>query len=110
LSGTSSQGEVWIGAIHVRKLDGCKVLKDEAGAFTNVISCAASEEEFRRKLDFLADKRRLFIVGIRLIMLASQWRQKYASDTELEELIAAAEQNSNEILYSTFYAYRRDSA
>ena len=110
MSGGSSQWEVWIGAVHVRKLDGCTVLKDEAGAFTNVISCAASEEEFRRRIEFFAQNLRLFIVEIKLIVRANQWRQNYASDAELEELIAAAEQNSREILYSTFYTYQRDSA
>jgi hypothetical protein len=105
-----SGGELWIAAVHVRKLDGCEILKEEAGAFTNAIGWASDEKEFRQKVERTAAKIKLFVVDFKSVDLVAQRRQKFGLDDELEELVVKTEQNPKDVLCSTFFTYKRDSA
>jgi hypothetical protein len=110
LSEAVSRTELWIAAIHVRKLDGCEILKEEAGAFTNAIAWATDENEFRGKVERTASKMKLFVVEFKSVDLVAQRRQKFAFDDELNELVVKAEENPNAVLYGKFFTYLRDSA
>jgi hypothetical protein len=104
------QLELWIAAVHLRKLDGCEILKEEAGAFTNAIGWASTEEEFRRKVERTASKIKLFVVEFKSVDLVVQRRKKFGLDDELEGLVLQAEQNPKDVLSSTFFTYKRDQA
>jgi hypothetical protein len=105
-----SEGELWIAAIHVRKFDGCEILKEEAGAFTNAIGWAPDENEFRRKVERTAAKIKLFVVNFKSVELVVQRRRQFGLDDELEELVLKSEQNPKDVLCSTFFTYKRDTA
>ncbi|HUK31046.1 MAG TPA: hypothetical protein VLV89_08030 [Candidatus Acidoferrum sp.] len=110
MSGGVGGGELWIAAVHLRKLDGCEILKEEAGAFTNAIGWASDENEFRQKVERTAAKIKLFVVEFKSVDLVTQRREKFGLDGELEELVAKAQRNQKDVLTSTFFTYKRDNA
>jgi hypothetical protein len=104
------KNEVWIGLVEVRKYPDCEILAGKPGAFTNIITWASSNEEFRQKVVQLAMSLRLFVVGIEGAEPLAQRKQKFSIDPELEALEEQASLNPNAILYGTFHTYLRDEA
>jgi hypothetical protein len=102
--------ELWIGVAHVRKLEGCELLENSTGAYTNIITWASNEDEYRSKVELIASKLRLFVLEVEATEPVSQRKRKFQLDEELEELVESAERNPNAILYGTFYTYPKDDA
>lgn len=98
--------ELWVGVVELRRLPGCELLTEAAGAFTNVVTWAVSAEDFRTKAETLAESSKLFVASIeREEPLATRSARAYLTE-ELEELVNRAESNPNAILYGLFHTYK----
>jgi hypothetical protein len=102
--------ELWIGVAHIRKLDGCEIMAGAAGAYTNIITWASNEEEFRKKVEIIASKLVVFVVEIEAAEPVSQRKERLGLSGDLGELVESAEHNPNAILYGTFHNYLKDDA
>jgi hypothetical protein len=102
--------ELWVGLVELRRLPGCQLLIGSAGAFTNVMTWAASVEDFRKKAETLAESLDLFVACIEGEEPLAIRQARGCLTEELEELVYSAESNANAILYGKFHTYKFDQA
>ena len=98
--------EIWIGLIEVKPLEGCEILDDAKGAFINVVMCASSNEDFRRKSESTVAEMRLFIADRESPEpLIARRKRQGDFDEEIEDIISRSEDHPGEIVFGTFHLY-----
>jgi len=102
----SDKIEVWIGTAGVVPRNGCDLLSADKGAYTNVLTLARSEEEYRAKLTGA-----LNYYGLELISLENVEPLSLRVDPAAEILTIARElghdNNPQHIRFATFHTFRR---
>ena len=102
----SDKIEVWIGTAGVVPREGCDVLSADRGAYTNFLTLARDEEEYRAKLTGA-----LNYYGLELISLEGVEPLSLRIDPAEEILTIARElghdNNPQHIRFATFHTFRR---
>ena len=101
--------QLCIGLAEVRASERSDVLEDMKGAFVNIVTWAASAEEFKYNAELVLSKLHLFVVEIQDFEVVSRRRKKVEFSEEIEDMIERAECNPNAIIYGTFHTYERDA-
>lgn len=105
----TSSLKIWIGLVEVRPLEGCEILDDAKGAFTNVVMWATNSEDYRRKSESTVAEMKLFVVDIERSEPVIVRREREGDfDEELENIISRSEDHPDEIVFGTFHLYNKD--
>jgi hypothetical protein len=102
--------EIWIGKVEVRNLVGATFLADAKGAFVNMVTWAASTQEFRNNVELVLRELGLYVPEVENPEPVSIRRKSAELDDDIEDMISRAEHNPNAIIYGTFHQYKRDDA
>jgi hypothetical protein len=104
--GTKTKEVVWIGVAGVIPKEGCELISADKGAYTNFLTLAANEAEYRSKV---ADV--LGYYNLELLQLSDIRPFSEADDPNDEILQIAREiqeqQNLKHVRYATFYTFPR---
>jgi len=100
--------ELWIGLVELKPFD--RKAYGAAGAFTNVITWAASKDEFRVKAETIAAELEMYVADIEEDEPVAARLENHTVSEEVEDLIEQAQTNPNAILYATFHTYLNDDA
>ena len=105
--------QLWIGLVELRSADPTNhTLKESKGAFVNVVTWAATADDYRRKAEMIAQGLGLFVAAIENEEPVAIRRDKAHGtfEGEIEDMISRAETNPNAIIYGTFHTFDRDDA
>jgi hypothetical protein len=97
---------VWIGVVGVVPREGCELLSPDEGAYTNFLTLARGDSEYRAKVIGA-----LFYYQLELLEFENV-RPFSWSDTPSEEILAIAvkleeERNPQHVVYATFNTFPR---
>ena len=99
----NAQPELWIGLVELKPLNPQEY--GAAGAFTNIITWARDEMEFRKKAETIAATLDLYVISIEDEERLAERTNKYTVSEDIEDMIQRAESNPNAIVYGTFHRY-----
>jgi hypothetical protein len=100
--------ELWIGLVELKPLD--REGFGAAGAFTNIVTWATDQAEFRSKAESSAATMNLYVVDIEDEEPFAERIKKYSVADEIEDMVEQAESNPDATVYGTFHRYPRDEA
>jgi hypothetical protein len=101
-----SQHELWIGLVELKPLDRSEF--DFAGAYTNIVTWAASPESFSSKGNLIAERLNMFVAAIDEAEPLTA-RTETATE-EVDDLVRQARSDQNAIVFGTFDSYSFDDA
>lgn len=97
--------ELWVGLVELRPL------KKGHGkpAFTNILTWASNSESFRAKVDTIAAKLDMYVIGVEGEEPLAARRERSKLTEDLEDMLLRASSNPNAIVYGTFLTFPDDS-
>jgi hypothetical protein len=95
---------IWIGLVNIIPNDNCKVLDKNEGAFTNILTLAATEEEYRLKIRKVLKEYNLKVVEIEDEEPLIERQKKMEIDKEIYEM-SQDEFNDETVKLGTFHTY-----
>ena len=100
--------DLWIGLVELKPLD--RRAFGAAGAFTNIVTWASNEDDFRRKAEEIAATLDMFVSDVEDAELVAERAAKWSMTEEVDDMIQRAEGNPSAIVYGTFHTYPYDAA
>jgi hypothetical protein len=96
--------ELWIGVVEFKPLD--RKAYGAAGSFTNIITWAQNQSEFRDKAAEIALTMNLYVAEIENVEpVAEREKRNWVPSEEIEDMLLRAESHPNAIVYGTFHRY-----
>jgi hypothetical protein len=101
----ATANEVWIGMVEVRPFKDSKLLDDATGAFVNVLTWAASEDEFCAKARELMDHLHLDLVRVEKMEPLKNRGLQEGLEEEIAQIAEEIRSTPDAIRYSTFHTW-----
>jgi hypothetical protein len=102
---SSGSERIWIGMVEVRPFEHSELLADALGAFVHVLTWAANEDEYGRKVRELLDHLHLEMVDIQNAEPLENRRTEGDLDPEIARIAAEVRCNQSAIMYGTFHTW-----
>jgi len=95
--------DVWIGLVDVHPVPGNRIFGDDPGAYSNVISLAGSEAEYRARVTCAMEELGLEVITIENV----EPFDRAVADPDLIAL-ANTVSDTKPLVYDTFYVYEKE--
>jgi hypothetical protein len=108
---TESNRQVWIGLADVKAIPGNSIFDGAPGAYTNALSLAGDEVEYRRNVEDEFQKLGLEVQGFEDVEPLEERRGDGRDGSDVpKEILELASQLSEAkpVVYDTFYVYEQE--
>jgi hypothetical protein len=102
--------EVWIGLAEVIAVTGTDALGKAKGAFVNVVAWANSGEHFHSKVETMATRLDLRLLGLEDVEPFSKRSVEKEVDDQIFQMADTARDNPADVVFGTFHLWNKTDA